>query len=481
MEVSGSMGSGESTPDDPTISDSDTDQPVASTEEEDPIGKVTKLHGDNKAHGDTAVEEKIDQKRQEIDLLTQNDTTSVEVSEPHEDNKIAQDFVVEEMIDQKRQEIDVLTNLVTPSVLLEATVDEIKAIKDTLMSELKHELTSANEEIENSYLQELETLDANALSIRVAQLATEMKHRTKWEAVRLMEALKRMETETKVKYADMIQRHVERHREILQRELELQKHVLSEKHRKEAEAARVAFADELRRKMQIQRQSLLEQLKSTFEREKKLFSEHYDEQLRKTTSELENVVTTERNHRMRELEQYRSEIRALNEVLNESCTYEALSHQIHKASVAALSLSERIEAAVPLSKEIRKLSEVGKDDEFIQELITKIPSQVVQNGVTSVLELQRRFQKVKAAGRRAAMVPDGSGMAGQLFCTALSYLLIPPAGPIDGDDAEAIYSRADYAIASGDLNRAVNELERLSGVPAQISQYETFFRGIYDT
>lgn len=95
--------------------------------------------------------------------------------------------------------------------------------------------------------------------------------------------------------------------------------------------------------------------------------------------------------------------------------------------------------------------------------------------MTSVLELQRRFQKVKAAGRRAAMVPDGSGMAGQLFCTALSYLLIPPAGPIDGDDAEAIYSRADYAIASGDLNRAVNELERLSGVPAQISQYETFF------
>lgn len=129
MEVSGSMGSGESTPDDPTISDSDTDQPVASTEEEDPTGKVTKLHGDNKAHGDTAVEEKIDQKRQEIDLLTQNDTTSVEVSEPYEDNKIAQDSVVEEMIDQKRQEIDVLTNLVTPSVLLEATVDEIKAIK----------------------------------------------------------------------------------------------------------------------------------------------------------------------------------------------------------------------------------------------------------------------------------------------------------------------------------------------------------------
>ena len=86
------------------------------------------------------------------------------------------------------------------------------------MSEMKQEVTTANEEIEKSYLQDIQVrvyplsvtlpltcilddqaLDATALSIRVAQLATEMKHRTKWEAVRLMEALKRMETEAKVK------------------------------------------------------------------------------------------------------------------------------------------------------------------------------------------------------------------------------------------------------------------------------------------
>ena len=71
-----------------------------------------------------------------------------------------------------------------------------------------------------------------------------------------------------------------------------------------------------------------EQLQSTFEREKKLLAQHYDEQLRKKESELDNVVTTERHNRIKELELYRSEIRALNEVLDDSCTYEALSHQV---------------------------------------------------------------------------------------------------------------------------------------------------------
>ena len=55
----------------------------------------------------------------------------------------------------------------------------------------------------------------------------------------------------------MIQRHVERHKDILHRELELQERILSEEHRKDAEEARVSFARELGKKLQCQRQSLL--------------------------------------------------------------------------------------------------------------------------------------------------------------------------------------------------------------------------------
>jgi hypothetical protein len=48
----------------------------------------------------------------------------------------------------------------------------------------------------------IQELDSNALAIRVAQLATEMKHRSKWEAVRMVEALRRMEEDSKKKVCD---------------------------------------------------------------------------------------------------------------------------------------------------------------------------------------------------------------------------------------------------------------------------------------
>ncbi|RLN82422.1 hypothetical protein BBJ28_00024698, partial [Nothophytophthora sp. Chile5] len=64
--------------------------------------------------------------------------------------------------------------------------------KNDLLSSLKAESNAAAAEMDKQYLSGLH-LDANALAIRVAQLATEMKHRSKWEAVRLLESLRRME------------------------------------------------------------------------------------------------------------------------------------------------------------------------------------------------------------------------------------------------------------------------------------------------
>lgn len=54
------------------------------------------------------------------------------------------------------------------------------------------------------------------------------------------------------------------------------------------------------------------------------------------------------------MENYRAQLRALNTVLENSSTYEAFSHQVHKVSVAALALSDRIEAAAPLRAEVRQ-------------------------------------------------------------------------------------------------------------------------------
>ncbi|CAK4678754.1 unnamed protein product [Aphanomyces euteiches] len=46
--------------------------------------------------------------------------------------------------------------------------------------------------------------------------------------------------------------------------------------------------------------------------------------------------------------------------------------------------------------------------------------------------------------------------------------MIPPGGPIQGDDAEAIFSRADYALRGGDIESALIEMDKLAGLPREV-------------
>jgi hypothetical protein len=120
------------------------------------------------------------------------------------------------------------------------------------------------------------------------------------------------------------------------------------------------------------------------------------------------------------------------------------------------------------------LREFARNDPFIDVALKTLPEHVIEDGAPSVGQLQERFKTVKAVGRRAAMVPEGSGLVGQLFGGALSYLLIPPGGPIEGDAPDAIFSRADYALKAGDIEKAVAEMKALHGLPAEVSRYVTW-------
>lgn len=77
---------------------------------------------------------------------------------------------------------------------------------------------------------------------------------------------------------------------------------------------------------------------------------------------------------------------------------------------------------------------------------------------------------MKKVAHRAALAPPDAGLVGQLFGSALSLLMIPPGGPIEGSDTDAIFSRADYALKAGDIESALSELKALSGVPAQVTE-----------
>ncbi|CAH0482411.1 unnamed protein product [Peronospora belbahrii] len=377
---------------------------------------------------------------------------------------------VDAATDKAREKIAALASEASPDHLIHQMDKQIQATTNDLLSSLKAESDAAAAEMDKQYLSGVNELDANALAIRVAQLATEMKHRSKWEAVRMLESFRHMEEDARKKSAEALRRQDELHKELLARELRLQQELLSRQLREEMAALKKQYADDLARNVNQQRARLLSELQRTFARESKAIEERYTQQLEDAKSEMHKTLVGEREKRVQQLESYRAELRAIGTVLDNSSTYEAFSHRVHKASMAALALSDRIEAAAPLRSEIRALREAARNDSFIEAAVKSLPQDVIEQGAPSVSQLQDRFKVVKTVGHRAALVPEKSGIIGQAFGTALSLLMIPPGGPIEGTDTDAILSRAEFAVKAGDIEKAVMEMKGLSGLPAQVSQ-----------
>ncbi|EEY56915.1 uncharacterized protein PITG_10455 [Phytophthora infestans T30-4] len=382
--------------------------------------------------------------------------------------------VVEKKVDaataKAREEISKLAGEASPEHLSRQMDKQIQATTNDLLSSLKAESDAAAAEMDKQYLSGLNELDANALAIRVAQLATEMKHRSKWEAVRLLESLRHMEEDAQKKSTEVLRRQDELHKELLARELRLQQELLSRQSREEMKALKKQCTDDLARNVSQQRASLLSEVQRTFARESKAIEQRNAQRLEEATQKMQKTLAEEREKRVQELENYRAELRALGTVLDSSSTYEAFSHRVHKASMAALALSDRVEAAAPLRSEIRALREAARNDPFIEAAVKSLPQDVVEQGAPSVGQLQERFKVVKSVGHRAALVPENSGIIGQAFGTALSLLMIPPGGPIEGRDTDAVLSRAEFALKAGDIEKAIVEMKGLSGLPAQVSQ-----------
>ncbi|KAG2530655.1 hypothetical protein JM16_001524 [Phytophthora kernoviae] len=369
-----------------------------------------------------------------------------------------------------REEITKLAGEASPEHLGQQMNKQIQSTTNDLLSSLKAESDAAAAEMGQQYLSGLHELDSNALAIRVAQLTTEMKHRSKWEAVRLLESLRHMEEDAQKKSTEVLRRQDELHKELLARELRLQQELLSRQSREEMATLKKQYADDLARQVSQQRASLLSELQRTFARESKAIEERYTQQLSDASDKMQTTLTEEREKRVAELEKYRAELRALGTVLDSSSTYEAFSHRVHKASMAALALSDRVEAAAPLRSEIRALREAARNDPFIEVAVKSLPQDVIVQGAPSVGQLQERFKVVKSVGHRAALVPENSGIIGQAFGSALSLLMIPPGGPIEGTDTDAVLSRAEFALKAGDIENAITEMKGLSGLPAEVSQ-----------
>lgn len=357
-----------------------------------------------------------------------------------------------------------------------ATVkDSIKELQASIELETSEVTKRANQEVMRSFdeslFEGLDEMSAAQLKARVVQLATEMKERTRWEALRLKEFLAMKEKETADKYLDVLQKQRLEFEGILQRRLLEQEHEMT-----------VQSNAKLQQKDGDVKEMLdtaMKTLGEEHENEKKALLERMDQEIRtqyeqKFSEELESMkVSTmdEMERKVQSLEALNQKLKNLEDALASSQNYHEGSLQAHRLSAAALALAEKMESNKAAGAELNALKAVAGGDNVIAAALSSVPASITK-GVPTLPELQARFNAVAGKTRQAAMVPAGqSGLEGQLAGMLFASLKFPPKpddpAPEDGSAvADYILVRAKKYVSVGDLEKAVEHLEKLDGQAA---------------
>ena len=200
----------------------------------------------------------------------------------------------------------------------------------------------------------------------------------------------------------------------------------------------------------------------------KQYGEQMAEYKQKMEKDLQDKVTT--------LASLSEKLRKLEAALEASQRTQQGSSQAHKLSAAALALSEVLETHTPASREVKALKTAAGQDGVIATVVRTLPESVTSDGVPTLSELQTKFEDNYSTCRQAALVPPGRpGLDGQLAGMLFASLKYPPQpdDPPPSDqpnNAEYVLARARKYVQLGELNAAIDELEKLQGQTAFVIQ-----------
>jgi len=367
-----------------------------------------------------------------------------------------------------------------PAAALSSATAAMNELQTTTSLESSHTLAAARaalrSDLDQEYFKDLDTLNASQLRVRVVQLATEMADRTKWEAVRLKEFLAMKEKEVGEKYLEILQKQRLEFESLLAQKLREQEDTIT----RQANAA-----------LQAKEESIQSLLQATSAAREKETEEILSSETKRITSEvqfeyqqqLQNEMAAMKEKYMKELEEHANVMKGLQEKLGVlesrlevSRNYESGSKRAHKISAAALALANKLEVGETAAVEIAALKGAAGDEGVIASAVKMIPKSA-DAGVPTVTNLQAAFDKTYAIGRQAAMVPEGrSGLEGQLLGMIFAKLSVPPSpdsvptSEEEGNVADGILSLARKYVQLGDLEKAVDQLNKLKGQAAYVVQ-----------
>jgi len=370
-------------------------------------------------------------------------------------------------VDEKKKE-----SAVMGTVAKEALFNEVLAKEDEEQKKF-HRSLRAN--LDEAFLSDLDSLSPTQLRIRVVQLASELGERTKWEAVRLQEFLTRKEKEVADKYMEILQKQRLEFEDLLARRLREQEDAIT----RSANALLQSKEDSIQSVVNATADALKQEheaeIKSAEERFNREYNAKYEveskSQLAAAKKEFANNLQTKVNT----IEELSQRLSKLEQLLQISRNFEIGSQAAHRVSAAALAMAEKLESNLGAGEEIAALNAAAAENAVIASALSQIPSSV-RKGISTITQLQSKFEKVYTVGRQAALVPEGrSGVEAQLAGMLFATLTVPPTpesetSTNDSSSAEYILARANEFVTLGNLEQAIAELDTLQGQTAFVTK-----------
>mmetsp|Transcript_9186 Transcript_9186/g.18453 ORF Transcript_9186/g.18453 Transcript_9186/m.18453 type:complete len:638 (-) Transcript_9186:1039-2952(-) len=365
-----------------------------------------------------------------------------------------------------------------PTVALTTATAAMSELQTTTSLQNSKTLAAANaalrSDLDREYFSDLDSLTASELRTRVVQLATEMSDRTKWEAVRLKEFLAMKEKEVGDNYLTILQKQRLEFEALLAQKLREQEDVITRQANAALQAKEDSIANLLRATSEAREKETQDVLSSEMKRVTDELEMEYTSKLQNELAKMKSAYAKDLEKHGSVMEMLQGKLELLSSRLEVSQTYECGSKRAHRVSAAALALASKLEDGEGAAVEIAALKGAAGGEGVIASAVGMIPP-IAEEGVPTVAELQVAFDQSYNVGRQAAMVPEGrAGLEGQLMGMVFAKLSVPPSPEAvptseeEGNVTDGVLSLARKYVQVGDLEKAVEQLNKLKGQAAYV-------------
>ena len=314
-------------------------------------------------------------------------------------------------------------------------------------------------------LSDIDKLSVGELRLRIMQLAAAIADSARHEAMRLKEYSAMAEKQTADKYLEILQKQRVEFETLLATQLRDKEDEITRSFLEKERNTKGEYESILNSQLASQQEDFEKKWNVMSEDLQKSLNDKLEVSLADAIAENKAKMVTELSRKVNEIEGLTKQLEELRQKARLSATFKQGSQSAHRVSAAALTLASKLTTSEPVFGEFANLEAIvgGIESGPVSAALEKIPSSA-KGGVPTLPELQHRFEPIKQLCRQAAMVPEGSGLGGQILGYVFSSILIaPPSSRVDGNPDELSLARAHSFVQQGDLESAVKELDNLKG------------------